>query len=121
MKACIKHFDGDQEYFIDEGCYIVETSNTADDPEVSIARARVEAGKTTRWHRLKGISERYIILSGRGRVEVGDVPPREVVAGDVVLIPPMVRQRIGNIGQSDLIFLVICSPRFSPAAYLPEG
>jgi oxalate decarboxylase/phosphoglucose isomerase-like protein (cupin superfamily) len=37
--------------------------------------------------------------------------------GDIVLIPPMCRQRIINIGQHDLVFLAICSPRFSQDVY----
>jgi len=39
------------------------------------------------WHRPRGITERYVILEGRGRVEVGDLPPEEVEPGAVVLIP----------------------------------
>lgn len=100
-----------------EGCFITELSNSADDPDVSIARARVEPGVTTRRHRLKGITERYYIVSGKGRVEIGDLPPRVVNPGDVVLIPPMCPQRITNIGKEDLIFLAICSPRFTQKAY----
>lgn len=52
--------------FFEEGCFIVEISNSSDDPEVSIARARVEPGRATQWHRLMGISERYVILEGKG-------------------------------------------------------
>jgi mannose-6-phosphate isomerase-like protein (cupin superfamily) len=92
-------------------------SNTPDDPDVSIVRARVEPGVTTRWHRLKGTYERYFIISGMGLVEVGKQPPQEVTAGDIVLIPPMCRQRITNIGKDDLIFLAICSPRFLRDVY----
>lgn len=33
------------------------------------------------WHRLVGIDERYIIVSGRGRVEVGDIMPTMVGPG----------------------------------------
>ena len=84
---------------------------------MSIARARLEPGKTTRWHRLAGTAERYVIVQGRGRVEVGLLPPDEVTVGDVVLIPPMCRQRITNTGADDLIFLAICTPRFSYDAY----
>jgi mannose-6-phosphate isomerase-like protein (cupin superfamily) len=84
---------------------------------VSIARARVESGVTTRWHRLKGTYERYFIISGIGLVEVGKLPPREVTAGDIVLIPPMCRQRVTNIGAEDLVFLAICSPRFLQDVY----
>jgi oxalate decarboxylase/phosphoglucose isomerase-like protein (cupin superfamily) len=50
-------------------------------------------------------------------VEVGNIPPKEVNAGDVVLIPPMCRQRITNIGSNDLVFLAICTPRFSNDVY----
>lgn len=117
MKPMILKTTPEQEFYTDEKCHILESSNLPDDPEVSIARARVEPGVTTRWHRLKDTSERYYILSGLGRVEVGELPPQEVCAGDVVLIPPNCRQRISNLGSDDLLFLAICSPRFVPEAY----
>jgi mannose-6-phosphate isomerase-like protein (cupin superfamily) len=107
MKGKIMQQDLSKEYHTPEGCFITELSNTPDDPDVSIARARVAPGVTTRWHRLRGTGERYYILAGRGRVEVGHLPQKEVHAGDVVLIPPMCRQRIANIGSEDLIFLAI--------------
>jgi len=50
-------------------------------------------------------------------VEVGEQPPQEVTVGGVVLIPPMYRQRITNIGPDDLIFLAICTPRFLQDVY----
>ena len=117
MKEMIKQFNVRDEFYISEGCHIIELSNTPDDQDVSIARARVEPGVTTRWHRLEGISERYVILEGQGRVEIGGLSPKDVSAGDVVLIPPMSMQRISNIGSKDLIFLAICSPRFVAGAY----
>lgn len=117
MNESIKPFDPAAEFYTPEQCYIIELSNTPDDPEVSIARARVAPGVTTRWHRVVATAERYVILEGRGRVEVGDLPPQDVSAGDVVLIPPSCRQRIANVGADDLIFLAICTPRFRPGAY----
>lgn len=105
------------EYYTEERCYITELSNTPDDPHASIARARVLPGVTTRRHRLRGTTERYVILEGKGRVEIGDEPAREVGPGDVVLIPPLVRQRITNVGNDDLIFLAICTPRFTWECY----
>jgi len=107
----------DTEFFTSERCYITELSNSAADSHVSIARARVPVGVTTRWHRLKDTVERYVILEGRGRVEVGDFPAQEVSTGDVVLIAPMERQRIANVGEKELVFLAICSPRFRPENY----
>ena len=117
MREAIMHINLNEEFDTREGCSIIELSNTPDDPEVSIARARVERGVTTRWHRLVGIAERYVILEGTGRVEVGDFPPNDVRTGDVILIPPSCDQRIANTGREDLIFLAICTPRFKQEAY----
>ena len=105
------------EVFIEEGCHILELANDDNDPAMSIARARVEPGVTTAWHRIRGTVERYVILDGSGRMEVGGLPPQDVQAGDVVLIPPSVRQRIANTGAGDLVFLAICTPRFRPENY----
>ncbi len=113
----VRQFKAGNEFYTSEGCYITEVSNSADDPEVSIARARVEPGVTTRWHRLHNTVERYVIVHGSGRVEIGNLPPTDVREGDVVLIPPMCRQRITNFGSEDLIFLAICTPRFRDQAY----
>ena len=117
-RARIRPYDPAAEYFIAEGCFITELSNAADDPDVSIARARVEPGQTTRWHLLRDTIERYVLLEGSGQVEVGDLPPQPMGPGDVVVIPAGVRQRIGNPGPRDLVFLAVCSPRFEESAYV---
>ena len=110
--------DKSSEYYFREGCFITELSNSSEDPELSVAYVRVEPGETTRWHKLLGISERYLILSGRGSVEVGNYEAREVSEKDIVLIPPEVRQRITNVGEEDLIFLALCTPRFQEEYYV---
>jgi len=105
------------EFHATEGCYINELSNSDADPGVSIARARVRPGITTRWHRLAGTTERYVVLSGTGKVEVGNLAAQTVAPGDVILIPPGCRQRITSLGKEDLVFLAICTPRYRPEAY----
>ena len=117
MKQKVAKLELEQEFYTAEKCYITEVSNSPDDPTLSIARTRVEVGVTTAWHRLHGVGERYVILSGLGRVELGDSLPKDVATGDIVLIPPRCPQRITTTGEQDLIFLAICSPRFTPAAY----
>ena len=117
MKPIIKHQDLDAEFHTSEGCYIIEQSNSPDDPELSIARAKVAPGTTTRLHRLNRTTERYCIVSGTGIVEVGDLPPTKVAAGDIVIIPPMCLQCITNTGTADLIFLAICTPRYCDDVY----
>jgi mannose-6-phosphate isomerase-like protein (cupin superfamily) len=106
------------EFETEERCSIIELANDPADPEVSVAQARVKPGVTTAWHMLNGINERYIILSGKGRVELGDLASVEVDAGDVVRIPEKTRQRITNIGDADLIFYAICTPRFEKHLYI---
>ncbi len=117
MKEQIKRHKPDDELYIQEGCFITELSNSKDDPNLSVARARVPPGVTTRWHRLHGTAERYVVLSGTGVVEVGELLPQEVRPGDVVLIPSRSRQRISNTGGEDLTFLAICTPRFVAEVY----
>ncbi|SFM03193.1 Cupin domain-containing protein [Desulfomicrobium norvegicum] len=118
MQARILEHAPGNEYFFREGCFITELSNADHDPAASMARARVEPGRTTAWHALAQTVERYVILEGRGRVEVGDLPPQDVAPGDVVIIPPEVRQRITCTSASDLIFLAVCTPRFDPRNYI---
>lgn len=117
MKTGILRADASAEFYFEEGCHILELSNDADDPAVSIARARVAPGEITRWHYLVDIDERYVILAGRGDVELDEREPIAVGAGDVVRIPAGSAQRIRNTGSEDLVFLAICNPRFRPENY----
>ena len=117
MQAKILKHDAQNEYFFHEGCYINELSNHVQDPGLSIAQARVCPGVTTQWHALRETTERYLILSGQGSVEVGDLAAQPVEPGDVVLIPPGTRQRITNTGNADLLFLALCTPRFQSRNY----
>lgn len=117
MKESVKRINPATEFYTPEKCYIIELSSAPDDPEASIARARVAPGVTTRWHRLRGTTERYFILEGNGLVEVGALSPQEVGVGDTVLIPPYCRQRITNPTRGDLLFLAICTPPFRPDVY----
>jgi len=113
----IKRFQPDTETWIEEGCYIVELHNTEMEADCSIARARLEPGRTTRLHCLRGILERYVIIEGMGEVSVGDQPPQTVRELDVVNIPAGVSQSISNTARTDLIFLCICTPRFVAENY----
>jgi mannose-6-phosphate isomerase-like protein (cupin superfamily) len=100
----------------EERCRITELLNDPACPEVSLALARVDPGITTRLHRLDGIVERYVVLSGEGRVEIDDAA-WPVRPGDRVLIAAGLPQRITNTGAGELAFHCICTPRFDPARY----
>jgi mannose-6-phosphate isomerase-like protein (cupin superfamily) len=116
VDAAIRHHDPEAEFMTPERCAIVETWNDVGDPAVSIARARVKPGITTQLHALD-VDERYLIVEGLGAVRIGDLPPVEVGAGDVAVIPAGTAQQITNCGDSDLVFYCVCSPRFTPEVY----
>ncbi len=107
------------EYITSERCLIAENFRFPDE-KMSIARARVEPGVTTEAHSLKGVDEVYLIVSGEGEMFFDDLEPEKVVTGDLIVIPAGTRQRIRNIGKSDLVFHCICSPSFSLDCYVDE-
>ena len=117
LRAGVTRFDPDREYFTEERCHILVT-DASGDRDVSLARARVEPGVTTAWHSLTGVDERYYMLAGEGTIQVGDEPGVPVGPGDVVAIPAGVRQRITNTGDTDLTFLCVCNPPFTPECYV---
>jgi mannose-6-phosphate isomerase-like protein (cupin superfamily) len=116
MKTQIVQPDPVSEFLTSERCFILETWNEDSDPSVSIARSRVTRGVTTQLHALD-VDERYLIVAGRGEMLVGDLQPSAVGPGDVVAIPAGTPQRIKNIGDQDLVFYCVCSPRFQPEGY----
>ena len=108
----------EKEFSTPELCSILENWSEAERPDVSVARARVEERITTKLHYLKGVDEIYLMVQGKGMVKVGNLEPAEVVKGDLVFIPACTPQQITNIGDSDLIFYCICTPRFVPECYV---
>lgn len=105
-----------EELWTSERCYITELLNNSKWPSVSLARTRVEPGMTTEWHALSVI-EWYVIESGHGLMRVGEADPCAVGPGDTVHIPTGCGQQISNTGDVDLLFLCVCTPRFTPACY----
>jgi hypothetical protein len=59
MRAEIRNANAREEFASPERCHILEVANDSGDESVSIARARVEVGKATSLHCLKGISENH--------------------------------------------------------------
>ena len=104
------------EFWTRERCFITELMNSAKEPEVSLARARVEPGVTTELHSLS-VSEWYIVEVGEGLMRVADREPVVVCPRDVVAVEKNAAQQITNTGKSDLVFLCVCVPRFSPECY----
>ena len=94
-----------KEFFTEERCHILEISNSSSDEGLSIARARVEPGVTTALHRVIDTVERYIILSGSGRVEVEGLEPSDVGPYDVVIIPKGASHSVFNVHDGTTVWL----------------
>lgn len=116
MEPKIVKKETDKEFYVDERCFIINSSGPGD-KIMSIIVVKVEPGVVTASHYLEGIDERYLIISGKGRMELGELPPEEVESGDVVYIPAGTKQRIANIGGEDLQFYCICTPPFDESCY----
>ena len=112
---CRPH-EGD-EFHSSENVFILESWNLADDPVLSMARARLAPGECTQEHVLVGTTERYLVVRGTGEVRVGALPASTVRPGDVVYVPPGTPQSICNTGTEDLFFYCICTPAFSETDY----
>ncbi len=75
----------------------------------SIAHAIVPPGESTLPHRLLKSTEVYYIISGEGRIHVGE-ETEAVGEGSAVLVPPGAVQWLENTGSVPIVFLVIVDP-----------
>ena len=66
----IKRPDPKAEFMTPEGCRILEVWNDESDRAVSIARATVAQGVTTKLHRVREVDERYVITAN-ARIQQG--------------------------------------------------
>ena len=78
----------------------------------SLAEATVGAGGATRRHYHAESEEIYVLLEGRGEMEV-DGERRRVGPGDAVLIPPGAWHEIRANADGELRFLCCCAPPYA--------
>ena len=104
------------EFGTGERCFITELCNTSAAPDASLAIARVAAGTTTQLHLLKRVTETCIVMAGCGDMEV-DGQRFRIGVGDQIVIPAGVAQRVTALGDEDLRFYCVCTPRFTPGCY----
>lgn len=100
------------EIIANDGCRLRELLHPDRHPAAlsySLALAWVDPGKSTFPHGLSGEVEVYYIISGHGRMHIGD-EAREVEAGDAIVIPAGSEQWIENPGREALHFAAIVSP-----------
>jgi mannose-6-phosphate isomerase-like protein (cupin superfamily) len=76
----------------------------------SLAEATLEDGQTTQRHYHASTEEIYVVLEGRGELEV-DGARREVGPGDAVLLPPGAWHELRATG-GPMRFLCCCAPPY---------
>jgi len=103
------------EVWIDEGLFVTELLNDPASPGLSVARCRLPGLATTQRHWLS-VDEWYLIEAGDGLMHLGE-ETFAVGPGDTVMITQGTAQAITNTQETDLVFQVVCTPRFTPACY----
>ncbi|MDR2970944.1 MAG: hypothetical protein LBU83_03310 [Bacteroidales bacterium] len=62
----------------------------------------------------------FVTTIGTGIINIKTLEPTEVTVGDVIVIPEGISQRIKNVGNCDLVFYCICTPRFTQEQYIND-
>jgi len=78
----------------------------------SLAEATISAGKRTLLHRHHKTEEIYYVISGRGRMTLGD-DLFPIKTGDTVCIPPGTPHRVEATAPTPLRLLCCCSPAYA--------
>jgi len=102
-----------EEYTTLDGSHVLELIRPERDGSrnLSLARAVIDAGKSTMRHRHRESEELYYVLAGGGALEIGGaIEP--VAPGDARLIPAGVEHRLTAIGAQPLVILCACSPPY---------
>ena len=79
----------------------------------SIAHITIPPGKAALKHYHPVVEESYYILTGQGRMVV-DGEEKMLFAGDTIAIPLNAIHQIFNDSETDLIFLAVCAPPWTP-------
>jgi mannose-6-phosphate isomerase-like protein (cupin superfamily) len=85
----------------------------------SLAEEVLPPGAAVGRHHHHTTEEVYYILSGSGRMTVGD-EERAVAAGDAVFIPRGTTHTLANTGPEAMVLLLVCGPAYDRADHLME-
>ena len=78
----------------------------------TLAEATIAVGTSTQEHYHKTTEEIYFIVSGTGRMKLGE-ELRDVEPLDAIAIPPTARHKIWNTGNVPLVLLCCCAPGYT--------
>lgn len=84
---------------------------TSEITQCSLAEETLLPGQSVTAHRHRQLEEIYYILSGRGRMSVGD-EQSDVGPGDAVYVPRGHSHTLENTGTEPIKLLLVCGPAF---------
>ena len=84
---------------------------TSEITQCSLAEEILPPGSAVTPHHHRELEEIYYILSGSGRMTVGE-ESNTVAAGDAVYVPRGHRHTLKNTGDEPIRLLVVCGPAF---------
>ena len=88
-------------------------AETSGSSKISFAKLIIEPGERSRRHFHKETEEIYYILSGQGRVEIGN-ETFDIGPGHAIFLPINVSHQIFNTGDRKLVFVCADAPVFDP-------
>lgn len=110
----IDRLDQQQPFITADGSSIREVAGipTGNAVQQSLAEATVPPGGETVEHYHRVAEEIYHLVSGGGRLRLGE-EEADVHAGDTIVIPPGVRHKLWNPGSDPLVLLCCCAPPYT--------
>ena len=110
----IDRLDQQQPFITADGSSIREVAGipTGNAVQQSLAEATVPPGGETVVHFHRVAEEIYHLVSGGGRLRLGE-EEADVHAGDTIVIPPGARHKLWNPGAEPLVLLCCCAPPYT--------
>lgn len=94
-------------------------AETAGSSKISFAKLIIEPGVQSRRHFHKETEEIYYILSGQGKVEVGN-DTFDIGPGHAIFLPLNVSHQIFNTGDQKLVFVCADAPVFDTSDVIED-
>ena len=109
----ITHFNDILPYQTKDGSRIYELMHPVkqNNQNQSLALAIISSGEKTKLHAHQISEELYYILSGTGKMTLGD-DQFDIKSGDTICIHPGTPHRVENTDQSELKILCCCAPAY---------